>query len=101
MISRLLSNGLADRANAPPGQIFDVSYNRLLSQPMFVIEDVYAQLDLELREEVRATMLKQLTENPQHLHGVHRYQHLKHTDEELHAMPALARYYEEFGSYLW
>ena len=57
----------------PAAQILDVTYPRLLNEPMDVLTEVaeFADIPLTRRDEQR--MSRHLADNPQHKHGVHRY----------------------------
>jgi hypothetical protein len=94
---RLLQACVRDRAKVPESQVVDVYFDRLMAQPMTVIEDIYAKAGLSLTAGVRATMERFLTDNPRGKHGQLVY-HLKRdfglTGEALR--PRFQFYYDRF-----
>jgi hypothetical protein len=64
---------LAVREAAGASRFVDVSYGRLVAEPLAVMGEVYDRLGRPLRAEVRADMGRWLVANPQHLHGPHNY----------------------------
>jgi hypothetical protein len=55
-------------------QFFDVQFEDVVSQPMQLIERIYAHFDLPLSAETKQKMQKYLQDNPQGKHGGHRYE---------------------------
>jgi len=61
------------RRRLPAARILDVTYPRLLNQPMDVLTEIAEFADLPLTRGDEQRMSTYLANNPQHKHGVHRY----------------------------
>jgi hypothetical protein len=69
-----LERALAFRAR--PGhedRFFDVSYKRLIKEPMAVVRGIYGHFGMELTSAAEAAMQRFLDEKPKDKHGAHRY----------------------------
>jgi hypothetical protein len=66
---RLLRACVRDRDKIPDERVVDVYFDKLMAEPMKVIEEIYAKAYLPLTDEVRAAMTKFLTDNPRGKHG--------------------------------
>ncbi len=56
-----------------PGHILNILYKDLVKNPMGVVRLIYRHFDMEFTTEAEAAMSRFLAQNPQNLHGVHRY----------------------------
>jgi hypothetical protein len=68
-----MANAIAARERLGEQRFFDVHQRELDTDPMGTLERVYAFLDLELRPEVRATLVTWQHANRSGAHGAHRY----------------------------
>ena len=96
-IGRLLDRSMAVREAARDDGFVDVSYYDLIADPVTVVRDLYAKLDLDFTSEVEARMRTTRDHNPQHKYGKHRY---RLEDFGLSAQgvePLLAGYRARFG----
>jgi hypothetical protein len=57
----------------PAGRILDVTYPRLLAQPMDVLSEIAQFADIPLTRNDEQRMSTYLANNPQNKHGVHHY----------------------------
>lgn len=72
-MARGTERALDVRATADPARFFDVSYPRLLADPVGTVRAVRAYFGYSYDDPLESRMKSWLTENPQHKHGVHRY----------------------------
>ena len=72
-IERMLGRALATRDARDGAGFIDVRYPDLIADPLAVMEQLCAQLDLPWSPEIRTHLGEWLTRNRQHRHGVHRY----------------------------
>lgn len=63
----------AARATLPPDRIVDVTYPRLVADPLGTVRSIYDRLGREVTPAFEEGMRSWLASNPQHKHGVHRY----------------------------
>lgn len=61
------------RAQASADRIVDVSYPRLVADPLGAVRAIYGRLGLPVTPAFEEGMRAWLAKNPQHKHGVHRY----------------------------
>lgn len=66
---RLLRACVRDRDRVPDAQIVDVYFDRLMSAPMQIVEEIYAKAQLPLTGEIREVMTRFLRHNPRGKHG--------------------------------
>ena len=89
---------LRTRRQAGGEGFLDVSYRRLVAEPIAATEELYQQAGLELTAEQRKAIEATIVAHPRHAHGRHDY-HLAEfglTAEQVE--DALADYLEEFSS---
>jgi len=65
----LLDACVRDRDKVPDGQIVDVMFDRLVSEPLAVIEETYSTAGLEFPDDVRGAMQACLNANERGKHG--------------------------------
>jgi Sulfotransferase family len=71
---RLLRACVRDRDLVPDSQIVDVYFERLMAEPMNVIEEIYGKAGLPMTPEIRRLMDAFLAQNPRGKHGQIIYQ---------------------------
>jgi len=71
---RLLRACVRDRARVPDAQVVDVYFERLMAEPIGVVEEIYRKAQLPLTKEVRQVMDRFLEANPRGKHGQIVYQ---------------------------
>ncbi len=71
--SLAMQRGLEVRDTAATGRFVDVSYDRLVRDPLGTVAGIYERLDRRLSPDAQAGMRRWLAGNPQHRDGVHRY----------------------------
>jgi hypothetical protein len=64
---------IASRARSDPSRFFDVSYDRLVAEPVEVVRDVCRHFGYDFGPAYESRTRRWLAENPRHKHGVHRY----------------------------
>lgn len=91
--SLAMQRALATRQADARARFIDVSYDRLVRDPVRAVSAIYAELGATMRPTVQARMQAWLADNPQHRYGEHRYGPVEFglDDEQLT---------EQFGSYL-
>ena len=57
----------------PPGQVFDVHFRVLMTDPIAMVRRIYAHFDMPLSSDALARMQRFLDANPSDKHGAHRY----------------------------
>jgi hypothetical protein len=67
-----IARNLAAR-DARPGALFDVSYDRLVADPIGTVRDVYDHYDLAWSEEFAERLNHYVQQNPRGKHGTHQY----------------------------
>ncbi len=70
---RMVARAMAVRRKVGPGFFRDVSYYKLVRDPLAVLADVYSFLGRDLSPDTRSRMQAWREGNPQHKHGRHRY----------------------------
>ena len=73
-VNRMLERALHVRAEANGDGFVDVDYEQLVRAPLDTLQDLYAQLGLNLSAETRWAVTETLLESPQHKYGRHRYE---------------------------
>jgi len=68
-----LERGLRTRERCDPARFIDVRYDELDSDPIAIVEQIYARFGLAFRSEVRASLEAHRAENPKGQHGDHEY----------------------------
>jgi len=66
---RLLRACVRDRDLVPDDQVIDVTFDRLVAEPMNTVEAIYQRAGLPLTAEVRGVMSQFLAKNPRGKHG--------------------------------
>lgn len=56
-----------------PSHFFDVGYQKLIKDPISMVESIYAHFNLPVSDAFRSRMQAWIVENRQHKHGVHKY----------------------------
>lgn len=64
---------IAARARSNPARFFDVSYDRLVADPVETAHAICRHFGYDFDAEYESRARRWLAENPQHKHGVHRY----------------------------
>jgi hypothetical protein len=74
-LERMLDRALATRDSRPDAskRFVDVHYRDLVADPITVVEQVCAAIDLPWTETTRADLSQWLASNRQHKYGIHRY----------------------------
>lgn len=75
----------------------DIQYNKLLTEPMETIQNIYDYLDLTLSGKTADSMREFLRKHPQHEYGIHRYSPEEYGIDVKYFGSFLARYRERFG----
>jgi len=72
MLEYEINRNLSSRKNYGIG-VFDVLYEKLLAEPLSIVENIYQAHGLNLTNRAKTRMKKFIAANPQHKHGVHKY----------------------------
>ena len=94
--SLAMARALAVRDRLGPPRFVDVPYDALVREPLRVVADIYERSGRELPDGVREGMTRWMADNPQHRHGVHRYDLAQFGLSEEAVSGALAPYLERF-----
>ncbi len=62
------------RARSDPARFYDVAYDRLIAAPIDTVREVCRHFGYDFGPAYESGARRWLAENPQHKHGVHRYQ---------------------------
>jgi len=89
------------REEHEPSRFLDVSYRRLVADPLGVVKEVYDSFGYELSAEALQRMQSWLRERPQHKHGVHRYRLEEFGLSRDRVLECLADYVETYSSHLF
>jgi hypothetical protein len=96
-IGRMLDRSMDVREAARDDGFVDVSYYDLIADPVPVVRDLYARLDLPFTAAAEQAMRRTRSENPQHKYGTHRYRLEDFALSRDTVEPLLARYRARFG----
>ncbi len=72
-LERSVMRAMEVRQTADPKRFFDVSFKRLVTEPIALVRDIYDYFGYEWSSEVENAMNDWLAENKRHKHGVHQY----------------------------
>ena len=64
---------IAARATLDPSRFFDVSYDRMVADPIATVRQACAHFGYDFTPEYESRARRYLLENPRHKHGAHRY----------------------------
>jgi hypothetical protein len=99
-LQTMTQHALAVRADAETrgdgGRFVDVRYADLVSEPLTVVERLYAAAGLDLELEARAAMTEWLAAHPQHQAGRHAYDLADYGLDRATVEAALSDYLERF-----
>jgi len=73
---RSVERAMETRKTANPQRFFDMSYRKLVEDPIGMVHSIYEHFGYNYSPEFEAAMHRWIKANRQHKHGVHRY-HLK------------------------
>ncbi|MDH3652729.1 MAG: sulfotransferase [Myxococcales bacterium] len=92
-----LEKAMESRKNIPESQLYDVRLRDLMANPMTVLQDIYAQFDLEFTAEIAGLLEERIAEKPTSQEGEHEYaiEDFGLTDERVRE--TLRAYNERFG----
>ncbi len=68
-----LNRTIEARSTLGPDRFFDVQFRQIVDDPMNVIRDIYRHFDLQLDDGAERAMQTEISANPQHAKGQHRY----------------------------
>ncbi len=87
----------ADRVRAEhPGQVLDVRHADFHRDPMRVVEQIYAFIDMNIPEDIRTALARRIEEKPELQRGVHRYDIADYGMSEDEAREPFADYVRRF-----
>ena len=66
---RLLKACVRDRDRVPDAQVIDVTFDRLVAEPIKTVETIYDRAGLPFTADVRGVMSQFLAQNPRGKHG--------------------------------
>jgi hypothetical protein len=66
---RLLRAFVRDHDRVPANQVVDVHFDKLMGEPIQILEEIYAKAALPFTDEIRAVMQQFLADNPRGKHG--------------------------------
>jgi hypothetical protein len=95
-----IDRALDVRAGAGADRFVDISYRRLVRDPLACVRQIYERSGRALGPGAENAMSLWLADNPQHKHGVHRYTLERFGLDAGRVTAAFGRYYEAFASEL-
>ena len=72
-LARGPERAIAARANLDPARFFDVSYEKMVADPIATVRDACRHFGYDFNPEYEAKARRYLADNPRHKHGTHRY----------------------------
>ena len=96
--SEMLRIGMAKRSamDDEDSRIFDIHFEDIISNPITVIESLYAHFDFDFTESARMAMQDYLESRPRDKHGEHQYSLEKFGLSEQQHAPLFVEYCEKF-----
>jgi hypothetical protein len=98
--SKVVDRGMAQRNALDPGRFFDVSYSAICSDPVSVVESIYAHFGWDFGSEAQAKMHAYIKQRPRGLYGEHHYSREAYGLEESREESLYASYLSQYGKYL-
>lgn len=98
MAGRSLAARSAAEQGGAGGRFVDVHYDRLIADPLVVVEQLYATAGLAIPAPARAAMERWIAEHPQHAAGTHDYDLADYGLDRPTVEAALADYETRFAS---
>ncbi|MFK7977016.1 MAG: sulfotransferase [Halioglobus sp.] len=97
--SEMLKRGMQKRAALPDEdtRIFDIQFTDMISDPISVIENLYAHFGFDFSDTVRLAMQNYLKNRPRDKHGEHHYTLQQFGLSEQQHGPLFAQYCQRFG----
>jgi len=96
-LKAIFEQATAVRSTAAEGQILDIQYADLVTDPMATVQHIYAHHGYEFTEPFEAAMRQWLAANRQHKHGAHRYTLEEYGLSEAQVREDFSEYAKEFG----
>lgn len=96
-LKAIFEQATAVRSTAAEGQILDIQYADLVTDPMATVQHIYAHHGYEFTELFEAAMRQWLAANRQHKHGAHRYTLEEYGLSEAQVREDFSEYAKEFG----
>lgn len=96
-LKAIFEQATAVRATAAEGQILDIQYADLVTNPIATVQHIYAHHGYEFTPAFEAAMRQWLVANRQHKHGAHRYTLEEYGLREAQVHEDFSEYTKEFG----
>ena len=96
-LKAIFEQATAVRATAAEGQILDIQYADLVTNPIATVQHIYTHHGYEFTEPFEAAMRQWLVVNRQHKHGAHRYTLEEYGLNEAQVHEDFSEYTKEFG----
>ena len=96
-LKAIFEQATAVRSTAAEGQILDIQYADLVTDPIATVQHIYAHHGYEFTELFEAAMRQWLAANRQHKHGAHRYTLEEYGLSEAQVRGDFSEYTKEFG----
>lgn len=96
-LAGMTDRALEVRAARSDAGFVDVDYRELVADPMAVMGQLCAAIDLPWSESIRTDLSRWMAEHPQHKYGVHRYAASDFGLDEAALRERFAKYRERFG----
>lgn len=95
-----MSRAQEARRTADPGRFVDISYRSIVEHPIDAVRRLYERVGRDLDPGVEGAMNRWLAANPQHGHGVHRYDPSEFGVSAAEVGELFSAYMAEFGQSL-
>lgn len=96
-LKAIFEQATAVRSTAAEGQILDIQYADLVTDPIATVQQIYAHHGYEFTEPFEVAMRQWLAANRQHKHGAHRYTLEEYGLSEEQVHEDFSEYTREFG----
>ena len=96
-LKAIFEQATAVRSTAAEGQILDIQYADLVTDPIATVQHIYAHHGYEFTELFEVAMRQWLAANRQHKHGAHRYTLEEYGLSEEQVHEDFSEYTREFG----
>ncbi|MFC1748089.1 sulfotransferase [Pseudomonadota bacterium] len=93
----MLNHSIQSRKETGMKNIIDIKYDDLVQSPIATVNKIYQYFSYPMSEDFEENMLKHISDNPQHKHGVHSYSLEKYGLNEDEVKKEFEQLYEKAG----
>lgn len=93
----MLKNCVESRKNINTSNVIDINYSDLVQSPQDTVRKIYQHFSYPISEAFENKMSEHISNNPQHKHGVHKYELEKYGLSEAQVQNDFGSLYEQLG----